>query len=241
MILGLTYACKVEGFLLGFGFVVFFLNHGLWSFWEANVWRLVTVNGGAAAAGCRWVSSAPKSCIASLSNLYVPPWIKISTRHQVGIRIMTRRVPHLYVKLDLKEINEVGEILTLVSFTSLASPACLLSGPALPARSLPLSLSLSLGAVSDVLGLTGLICWWCRCEETTSAGRLLATAPLLRDKRSTDLHTFTAISVVKARREGDCCGRADGEAPKKHRGRGGRVCGAGLWYTHAQCCTSVLR
>lgn len=140
---------KLKDFFWVLGLLFFFLNHGLWSFWEANVWRLVTVNGGAAAAGCRWVSSAPKSCIASLSNLYVPPWIKISTRHQVGIRIMTRRVPHLYVKLDLKEINEVGEILTLVSFTSLASPACLLSGPASPARSLPLSLSLSLSELSQ--------------------------------------------------------------------------------------------
>lgn len=117
---------------------------------------------------------------------------------------MTNRVPHLPVKRNLKKRHE-RKILKLVSFTSLASPAATATSvqPACPG---PIHLS---PVRTDVLGLTGLMCWWCRCEETTSAGRLPATAPLLRDNRSTDLHTFAAISVVKPRREGDCCGRTE--------------------------------
>lgn len=125
-----------------------------------------------------------------------------------------------------------GQLLRLVSFTSLASPA---------ASSLCLSLSISLRSspparsytssppppLPGVLGLTGLMCWWCRCEEATSAGRLPATAPLLRDNSSTDLHTFAAISVVKARR-GRRLLRADRDAPKGK--RAGRRGGGGRWW-----------
>ncbi len=51
-------------------------------------------------------------------------------------------------------------------------------------------------------GLTVLVLWWCRCEETPNAGNAEeATAPLLRDRRRTDLHTFAAISGVKPGRK----------------------------------------
>lgn len=40
------------------------------------------------------------------------------------------------------------------------------------------------------------MCCWCRRDEITRAGSPLDTCPLLRDNRRTDLHTFTAISVV---------------------------------------------
>ena len=54
-------------------------------------------------------------------------------------------------------------------------------------------------------------------------------SPLLRDKRSTDLHTFPAMSLVKLRAEdrGGPRGRGEGGAGAAGAG-GGRAAGAGL-------------
>lgn len=68
-------------------------------------------------------------------------------------------------------------------------------------------------------GLTVLVLRWCRCEETPNAGKAEeATAPLLRDRRRTDLHTFAAISGVKPGREN---ASAAGEPTESVGGKGG--------------------
>lgn len=139
------------------------------------------------------------------------------------------------------------KILRLVSATSLARAAntSFSSSSCTAAALLPRPGSLYLSASTPppcahthnhthVPGLTGRMCWWCRCEETRSAGRLLAaTAPLLRDKRRTDLHTLAAIALVKACREGDCCGRTE----THRREEGGWWAGLRGWTSHAAAYT----
>lgn len=68
-------------------------------------------------------------------------------------------------------------------------------------------------------GLTVLVLWWCRCEETPNAGKTdEVRAPLLRDRRRTDLHTFAAISGVKPGRGN---ASAAGEPTESVGGKGG--------------------
>lgn len=208
-----------------------------------RVYTGCTVNGRAWGVGGGGVlMGSKKNCIASVKapHTHVLLWIQKPTRHRVGTHIMTHLEPHLSLATAHSQWKTRTEkkFLRLVSSTSLASPTAALpflpdQPPSLPARSYTSLFSLSLSycvspcALTHVLGLTGLMCWWCRCEETTSAGRLPATAPLLRDNRSTDLHTLAAISVVKPRPRRRLL-RADRDAPK---GRGRVVGGfAGLDY-----------
>lgn len=103
-----------------------------------SVWRLVTVNDGAAPMGCWWASAcAPKKTALPLSKLSVPPWIKITTRpHGMGLEcIMTHEKLLLSVKRSQKK-RQKGKILRLVSFTSLASATsrlCRFLSPVQPA------------------------------------------------------------------------------------------------------------